>query len=165
MRNGLRTVIAMIAAMMFKTAAIIKTAVQFPVADISTFPSGTRSAAVPLAVFGAGIPGMIMQQAATIGVPITFLAFNRRDEEEADFLGLQYLYTAGYDPTAMVSFFEKVRAREAAGAKVSVLFATHPQTEERKKMTQQDIATYLPARAPAAISPTEFQGIKARLKP
>lgn len=122
-------------------------------------------AAIPTQVFGGGIPGMILQQAATIGLPITFLAFNRKAEEEADFLGLQYLYKAGYDPAALVSFFEKVQAREATGAKVSVLFATHPQTAERKKMTQQDIATYLPARAVAAISPAEFEGVKARLKP
>jgi len=120
-------------------------------------------AAIPLQTFGGGIPGMITQQAATLGVPITFLAFNRKAEEEADFLGLQYLYKAGYDPTAMVSFFEKVQVREAAGAKVSVLFASHPQTEERKKMTQQDIATYFPVRAVTAVPPAEFEGVKARL--
>ena len=114
-------------------------------------------------VFVGGIPGALIQQAATIGLPISFLAFSRKDEEEADFLGLQYLYKAGYDPAAMVSFFEKVQVREAAGTKVSVLFATHPQTEDRKKLAQEEIATYLPARTVAAIPPAEFQGVKARL--
>jgi len=51
MRKGLSTSGAMIAAMMLRTAAIIKTAVQLPVAVINTLPSGTRSAAVPLAVY------------------------------------------------------------------------------------------------------------------
>jgi hypothetical protein len=50
-RKGLSTVGAIIAAMMFRTAAITKTAVQLPVADINTLPSGTSSAAVPLAVY------------------------------------------------------------------------------------------------------------------
>jgi beta-barrel assembly-enhancing protease len=117
----------------------------------------------PLTVFGGGIPGTVIQQAAAIGVPISFLAFSRRDEEEADFLGLQYLYKAGYDPMAMVSFFEKVSAREAAGAKISTLFSTHPQTEERKKLAQQEIATYFPDRTVPAVASADFQSVKARL--
>src|SRR5690242_6489869 len=50
-RNGLSTVGAMIAATMFRAAAIMNTAVQLPVALINTLPSGTRSDAVPLAVY------------------------------------------------------------------------------------------------------------------
>jgi len=33
-------------------------------------------------------------------------------EKEADYMGLQYLYKSGYDPTAFVDFFEKVQTME-----------------------------------------------------
>ena len=42
-----------------------------------------------------------------------FLQFSRSDEAEADYFGLQYIYEAGYDPTAIVSFFEKLQAKKA----------------------------------------------------
>jgi beta-barrel assembly-enhancing protease len=119
-------------------------------------------ASVPVVTDG-GMPGMIIQQAAQIGVPLTFLAFTRGAEEEADFLGLQYLYKAGYDPAAMVKFFEKLRAREAGSPKISPLFSTHPATSDRIQQAQRNIAAYLPARAQTAIPPAELEAVKARL--
>ena len=44
------------------------------------------------------------------GVPMLFLKFSRNDEAEADMLGLQYMYKAGYDPSAYVTFFSKIIA-------------------------------------------------------
>src|SRR5215831_8088978 len=46
---------------------------------------------------------MGVAEAMNFGVPLTFLKFNRSAEAEADFLGLQYMYKAGYDPNAYVS--------------------------------------------------------------
>ena len=45
-------------------------------------------------------------------IPVTFLKFSRDAEREADYLGLQYMYKAGYDPNSFVAFFEKVQADE-----------------------------------------------------
>ena len=41
-----------------------------------------------------------------------FLTFSRAMEPEADYYGLQYMYKAGYDPTAFVDFFEKIQSME-----------------------------------------------------
>jgi hypothetical protein len=120
-------------------------------------------AAIPLMIFGGGIPGMIIQQAAQIGVPITFLAFNRKAEGEADRLGLQYMYKAGYDPGASVSFFEKLQARENAKHKVSGLFSTHPPTEERVAETKKNIELILPPREQYLVTTSEFSKVKSLL--
>lgn len=120
-------------------------------------------AAIPLMIFGGGIPGMILQQAAQIGVPLTFLHFSRSHEEEADWLGLQYMYTAGYDPGASVSFFEKLQARESAKRKVSGLFSSHPQTEDRVAETKTNIENFLPPKEQYLVTTSEFSKIKALL--
>jgi len=120
-------------------------------------------ASIPLMIFGGGIPGMIIQQAAQIGVPITFLAFSRGAEEEADWLGLQYMYTAGYDPGASVSFFEKLQARESAKHKVSGLFSTHPPTEARVTATKKNIENFLPSREQYLVTTSEFSRVKKLL--
>jgi beta-barrel assembly-enhancing protease len=120
-------------------------------------------ASIPLMIFGGGIPGMIIQQAAQIGVPITFLAFTRGAEEEADWLGLQYMYRAGYDPGASVSFFEKLQARESAKRKVSSLFSTHPQTEDRVAETKKNIENFLPPREQYLVTTSEFSRVKGLL--
>src|ERR1039458_9958846 len=46
------------------------------------------------------------QAALSIGVPLTFMKFSRNFESEADFLGMEYMYKAGYDPQSFISFFE-----------------------------------------------------------
>jgi hypothetical protein len=120
-------------------------------------------ASIPLMIFGGGIPGMIIQQAAQIGVPLTFLAFSRGAEEEADWLGLQYMYRAGYDPGASVSFFEKLQARESAKRKVSGLFSTHPPTEARVSETKKNIEGFLPPKEQYLVTTSEFSKVKALL--
>jgi predicted Zn-dependent protease len=120
-------------------------------------------ASIPLMIFGGGIPGMIIQQAAQIGVPLSFLHFSRGAEKEADWLGLQYMYTAGYDPGASVSFFEKLQARESAKRQVSGLFSSHPQTEDRVAETKANIENFLPPKEQYLVTTSEFSKIKALL--
>jgi hypothetical protein len=125
--------------------------------------SWVNFAMIPVMIFGGGIPGMIAQQAASIGIPLTFLHFGKEAEKEADWLGLQYMYAAGYDPGASVSFFEKLQARESAKKKVSGLFSTHPQTEDRVIATKINIETHLAPREQYLVTTSEFARIKALL--
>jgi Zn-dependent protease with chaperone function len=118
---------------------------------------------IPVMIFGGGIPGMIAQQAASIGIPLGFLHFGKEAEKEADWLGLQYMYKAGYDPGASVSFFEKLQARESAKKKVSGLFSTHPQTEDRVIATKSNIETHLAPKEQYLVTTSEFAKIKMLL--
>lgn len=120
-------------------------------------------ASIPLMIFGGGITGMIVQQAAQIGVPLMFMQFSQKAEKEADYLGLQYMYLAGYDPGASVSFFEKLQARESAKRKVSGLFSSHPPTEDRVSETKKNIETILDPREQYLVTTSEFAKVKALL--
>jgi hypothetical protein len=118
---------------------------------------------IPLIMLG-GPAGMAIRQSAGLIVPLSFLKFSRNDEAEADYLGLQYMYKAGYDPSAFVSMFEKLQAKESARANgVSPMFATHPATTERIAQTKKNIETILPDRDQYVVTTSEFDDIKNRL--
>jgi predicted Zn-dependent protease len=86
---------------------------------------------LPASIFTGGIVGMAINQAAAIAIPTMFFKFDRGAEEEADWLGLQYMYKAGYDPGASVSFFEKLRPRECPQKDVVVVLHTSADREAR----------------------------------
>jgi predicted Zn-dependent protease len=118
---------------------------------------------IPLIFVGGGI-GYAAYEAAGLGIPMTFLAFQRGFEAEADYLGLQYQYKSGYDPQAFISFFEKIQAQEKRKpGSISKAFATHPQTPDRIEESQKEIATILPARPEYTVTTSEFDEVKARL--
>jgi hypothetical protein len=118
---------------------------------------------IPL-IFIGGWTGYGIYEAASIGIPITFMRFSREFEAQADYLGVQYMYRAGYDPQAFITFFEKVQALEKRkpGA-VAKVFADHPQTPDRILHTQEEIARILPARDEYMVTSSEFDEVKARL--
>ncbi len=119
--------------------------------------------AIPL-IFIGGWTGYGVYEAASIGVPVTFLQFSRDFEAQADYLGVQYMYRAGYDPQAYITFFEKIQALEKRkpGA-VAKVFSDHPQTPERILHSQEEIARILPARDQYMVTTSEFDDVKARL--
>jgi predicted Zn-dependent protease len=118
---------------------------------------------IPLIFIGGGI-GYGIYEAAGLGLPLTFMKFQRNFEAEADYLGLQYMYKTGYDPQAFISFFEKIQAKEKKKpGTISKAFASHPQTPERIAVSQKEIATILPAKAQYVVSTSEFDDVKARL--
>ena len=97
-------------------------------------------------------------------MPLTFLKFSRGFEAQADYLGIEYMYKAGYDPQAFVSFFEKVQAQEKKKpGTISKAFSTHPQSQDRIEASQKEIATILPAKAEYVVTGSEFDEVKARL--
>src|SRR5690348_89044 len=120
-------------------------------------------ASIPLIFVGGGL-GYAVRSAAGIGLPLTFLTFSRGFEAEADYLGLQYMYKAGYDPQAFVSFFEKIQAKEKKKpGTLAKAFSTHPQTPDRITKSQDEIAHVLPARDQYIVDTSEFEDVKARL--
>jgi len=120
-------------------------------------------ASIPLIFVGGGV-GYAVRNIAGIGMPLTFLKFSRGFESEADFLGVEYLYKAGYDPQAFTAFFEKVQALEKKKpGTIAKAFDTHPQTPDRLAKSQQEIQTLLPSEAQYKLDSSEFQDVKARL--
>ena len=118
---------------------------------------------IPL-IFIGGWTGYGIYEAASIAVPVTFLHFSREFESEADYLGVQYMYRAGYDPQAFISFFEKVQALEKRKpGLVAKTFSDHPQTPDRIEHSQNEIAHILPAKDEYTVTTSEFDDIKARL--
>jgi hypothetical protein len=118
---------------------------------------------VPAVIFGGGIPGAIIQNTAAVAIPALFYKYGRSAEEEADRLGLQYMYKAGYDPGAAVTFFEKLQARESAKKRMSSLFSSHPPTESRVIKTKANIEFMLPPREQYLVTTSEFDQVKTRL--
>ncbi|HEY1894709.1 MAG TPA: M48 family metalloprotease [Terracidiphilus sp.] len=118
---------------------------------------------IPL-IFIGGWTGYGIYEAASLAIPITFMHFSRDFEAEADYLGVQYMYRAGYDPQAFISFFEKIQALEKRkpGA-VAKVFADHPQTPDRILHSQEEIARILPAKDEYTVTTSEFDDVKARL--
>jgi len=120
---------------------------------------------IPLMIFTQGTwTGYGIYEASQLAVPLTFLQFSREYESEADYLGIQYMYRAGYDPQGMVSIFEKLSALEKhkPGA-ISRAFSDHPATGDRIANVENEIATILPARPDYLVTTSEFDDVKARL--
>lgn len=118
---------------------------------------------IPLIAVG-GIPGLIVQEGAGFALPATFLKFSRGFEAEADYLGIQYAYKAGYDPGGMITMFEKIEAMEKKRpGSMAKIFSDHPQTPDRVGKSQKEIATILPERDQYIITTSEFSQVKARL--
>jgi predicted Zn-dependent protease len=121
-------------------------------------------ASIPLIFVGSWGIYEAASMALNLALPLTFMKFSRGFESEADYLGLQYMYKAGYDPQAFISFFEKIKALEKTkpGA-LAKAFATHPQTPDRIEKSQEEIRAILPARPEYIVNTSEFNDVKARL--
>jgi hypothetical protein len=120
---------------------------------------------IPLIMMtGYSWTGYGIYEATQFAVPLTFLKFSRDFEAQADFLGIQYMYRAGYDPQAFIAFFEKVQALEKRKpGLVAKAFSDHPQTPDRILHSQDEIAKILPARDEYTVTTSEFDDVKARL--
>lgn len=135
----------------------------------------------PLTYFG-GPAGVGIRQVAGLGVPLSFKKFERDAEMEADLLGIEYQYAAGYDPRAFLEALEKLQSKEnqarARLDKVPVFnilgkvplhdqiaraYRDFPSTEERIRKAQAEISTLLPGKGDYVLDTSEFQEVKAKL--
>ncbi len=114
-------------------------------------------------IFLGGWGGFAIQQAAALAIPLGFLKFSRAAEEEADIFAAQYLWAAGYDPHALVTFFEKLQAKEKKKpGTMSKIFSTHPVVGDRIVRVNALIERF-PTRGEYTISTSEFNTVKSRL--
>ncbi|MGA7885051.1 MAG: M48 family metallopeptidase [Acidobacteriaceae bacterium] len=108
--------------------------------------------------------GYGIYEGAQLLIPITFLEFSREFEAQADYLGVQYAYRAGYDPEGLVSMFEKIEnLQKSKPGAVAKVFEDHPQTPDRILASEKEIATILPPRDQYLVTTSEFNEVKARL--
>ena len=120
-------------------------------------------ASIPLIFVGGGV-GYAARSAAGLGIPMGFMKFSRGFEEEADYLGLQYMYKTGYDPHSFMSFFEKIHAKEKQKpGTLSKVFASHPPMESRIAKTQKQIENKLPPSSQYVVTRSEFDEVRTRL--
>src|ERR1700728_1885984 len=120
-------------------------------------------ASIPFIFIGGGI-GYAGYELAGTAALLGILKFSRGFEAEADYLGVEYMYRAGYDPSAFVSFFEKIQAMEKKKpGTLAKTFDTHPQTPDRIEKTQEEIRKILPAKQQYVVTTSEFDDVKARL--
>jgi len=120
-------------------------------------------ASIPL-IFMGGWTGYGIRQAASVLVPVGFLKFSRGFESEADMLGLEYMYKAGYDPTSFVDFFEKIETLEKRKpGTMAKVFSTHPMTDDRIRAAQKNIQDLLVAKPEYVVTTSEFNDVKGRL--
>ena len=114
-------------------------------------------------IFTGGIAGGILQNTAGLTQALAFFKFSRGAEEEADRLGVQYLYAAGYDPNGMASMFEKLNSQNKKKAStISKLFSSHPQSIERRDASIALVSRF-PEKEEYVISTSEFNRVKAHL--
>jgi predicted Zn-dependent protease len=120
-------------------------------------------ASIPL-IFLGGWAGFGARQAAGLAVPLGFLKYSRGMEEEADRLGVEYMYKAGYDPTAFVDFFERIESLEKKKpGTISKIFSSHPPTEDRIERTQKQLQEGLQPLPQYVVDTSEFRDVRERL--
>jgi predicted Zn-dependent protease len=122
-------------------------------------------AMIPVMIMTGPLGGLATQEVANLAVPATFMKFSRTFEAQADYLGIQYAYKAGYDPVGMINFFERLEAeldKKKAGT-MAKIYGDHPQTPDRIAKSQHEISTILPPRDQYIVDTSEYQQIRKRL--
>nr|MBA3335897.1 M48 family metallopeptidase [Acidobacteriota bacterium] len=114
-------------------------------------------------ILGGPIASTVLQNGGGILGGLAMLKFSRGAEVEADKLGVQYLYAAGYDPTAMSTMFEKLASKnKKKPGSLAKLFSSHPQSIQRRDSSLALVARF-PEQEEYVISTSEFQRVKAHL--
>jgi predicted Zn-dependent protease len=84
-----------------------------------------------------------------------------RDEFDADYFGVQYLYKSGYDPECYLRFVQRIWP--TGSTKVPVTFSWFPPTLQRLKALRSEVGDILPPRGQSVISTSAFDDFQAHL--
>ncbi len=115
-------------------------------------------------MFVGGPVGMAVREVSTLAMPMSINKFSRDAEREADLLGIEYEYAAGYDPNAFVEFFERIKTSGKDKQNiVAKAFSTHPMNKDRIRQAQKEIETMLPPRNDYVVDTSEFHQVQKRL--
>ena len=133
----------------------------------SIFYQAAQVAAILLTGGAAGIGTYYALQYGFFGLGLTLnlalIGVSRDFEREADQLGIQYAWKAGYDPGGFIRFFDKMATKEGYVNGAS-WFRTHPPFYERMVDSEKEIM-YLPKKPSVVLTSTEFDKMKEALKP
>jgi predicted Zn-dependent protease len=121
-------------------------------------------ASLPASILLGGMGGYAVRQGANVAISTASLHFGRKDESEADYLGVEYMYAAGYDPTGAISILEKIQSlnRKNPGL-VDRILSTHPMDTDRIQKTEQEIARILPGKEVYVVNTSEYSAIRERV--
>jgi predicted Zn-dependent protease len=84
-------------------------------------------------------------------------------ETEADTEAVKYSLSSGYDPRALISYFERIIAKRDA-AQTKILNKTHPPIAGRIKSLNAAVAKNVPKNYRGALGEERFQAVMAKLK-
>jgi predicted Zn-dependent protease len=122
-------------------------------------------AQAPLAVlggvFGGNAIGSVMGAVGGVGMNVLFLHYSRDMESQADLIGTQILHDSGYEPRAMVEFFEKIQAQSRGNA--SQFLSDHPNPTNRISDVQREIEKLNGALPNPKSDTPDFQTVKTAL--
>ncbi len=119
---------------------------------------------LPLGAVLGGWGGVAARQGAGFGLSAMLMKFSRADESEADYLGVQYMYAAGYDPNGAISILEKLEALQRAKPGIMErVYGTHPADSARIDKAQQEIQRILPSKPEYVVSTSEYRDMRERL--
>ena len=123
-------------------------------------------AQAPLSILGGvlgsnSIGAVLAQLGVGFATNSILLKYSRDAERQADLMGTQILFDTGYDPKAMVQFFEKIQAESKGRA--SEFFSDHPNPENRISYVQHEIEKLGGTSARVRSDSPDFQEIKTKL--
>ncbi len=112
--------------------------------------------------------GQVVMAVKNVGGVVAMRSFGREDERQADDLGVEAMYKAGYDPRAAAQFFEKLHEAEmrsgGGGGLLDRILSTHPTTESRIQAIRDQIQQYDLSKDLILNTP-EFEALKKSLPP
>jgi len=106
--------------------------------------------------------GRLINQVHAAGTAAALTVITRRDEAEADYLGTQYSYAAGYDPNGAVRVQEKMN-REHPDSLLCLILGDPPPLVSRIEKTQKEIQKILPAKPDYLVTTSEYHDVGERL--
>jgi Zn-dependent protease with chaperone function len=110
-------------------------------------------------IFGGSTGGELLTTLGAFAAGGVLLRYSRTAESQADVMGTQVLYDAGYDPRAMAQFFEKLE-QESKGKYPPEFLSDHPSPERRVERVDEEIDKLGAVPSNARRDSAEFEAAK-----